>query len=180
MRMISTFPLFCSLTGRKASLSSWNHFRGQFRTGSDAIRVWGDHEVWSKLDRGGSFGRFSGTQYRSLKRQAAAAAAASDHSGALVKVVHDADPQIFDCIQKDRVVAAPSPASADDVVEVAQTNKEDEDDYILSFEEAYFLSFALGCLMVTDDASGNDLNLEQMWEASQNFLFNLLHVFPIH
>ena len=168
--MISTFPLFSSLTGRKASLSSWNHFRGQFRAGSDAIRVWGDHEVWSKLDRGGSFGRFSGTQYRSLKRQAAAAA--SDHSGALVKVVHDADPQIFDCIQKDRVVAAPSPASADDVVEVSQANQEDEGDYILSFEEAYFLSFALGCLMVTDDTSGNDLNLEQMWEASQNFLFN--------
>ena len=67
------------------------------KKGSDTIRVWGDREVWSKLERGGSFGTFSGAYYRNKKRQDNQRILAEDVDNySHVTVVEDADPQILD------------------------------------------------------------------------------------
>ena len=68
------------------------------KKGSDTIRVWGDREVWCKLERGGSFGAFSGAHYRNKKRQdnQRILLAEDIDNYSHVTVVEDADPQILD------------------------------------------------------------------------------------
>ena len=53
--------------------------------------------MWSKLERGGSFGAFSGAHYRNKKRQENQRLLAEDVDNySHVTVVEDADPQILD------------------------------------------------------------------------------------
>ena len=68
------------------------------KKGSDTIRVWGNREVWCKLERGGSFGAFSGAHYRNKKRQdnQRILLAEDIDNYSHVTVVEDADPQILD------------------------------------------------------------------------------------
>jgi len=179
------FPVpIASVTGVKASDTNWTYFRGQFRAGSDTIRVWGDREVWSKLERGGSFGAFSGAHYRNKKRQDNQRILAEDVDNySHVTVVEDADPQILDNennLEQSKESSIPQlhhvgeeKASKDDDDEIVEADPADismEDasdrlgDYLLTLEEAYFLSYALGCLLVTNEATGCDMDLEEMWD----------------
>ena len=140
------FPVpVASLANESGQDDIWNGYHGEFvRLHSDksVVRVSEDQD---SLQAMGCFGQSSSDKlYRNNKRVNAA-------QGQGYVALQSVDPQIFDCIQKEDCQS----------VEIDADSQDSQKFLDLALEEAYFLSYGLGCLTVTHQ--DENLNLEQMW-----------------